>query len=68
MHVTLNGESHTFDNPISLSELVVYLGLRPERLAIELNGSICPRALWATTCLQDADRVEIVHFVGGGEF
>jgi thiamine biosynthesis protein ThiS len=51
---------------ISLPELVASLSLKPEQVAIELNQRVVRRAQWETTQLQEADRVEIVHFVGGG--
>jgi thiamine biosynthesis protein ThiS len=47
-------------------DLVKQLELAPERLAIELNLSILPRAKWAETELKSGDRLELVHFVGGG--
>jgi sulfur carrier protein len=46
--------------------LIEKLALGPERVAVELNGLVVPRAGWASTILNDDDRVEIVHFVGGG--
>lgn len=51
---------------ISLRDLVDRLGLVSERVAIELNGSVVKRSDWPSEKLQDNDRVEIVHFVGGG--
>lgn len=52
----------------SLEDLVEKLSLPPVRIAIELNRNVARRADWATTILADGDRVEIVHFVGGGSF
>ena len=51
---------------ISLPELVASLNLKAEQVAIELNQKVVRRAQWESTRLQDADKVEIVHFVGGG--
>lgn len=51
---------------ISLPELVVSLSLKAEQVAIELNQRVVRRAQWESTVLQEADKVEIVHFVGGG--
>ncbi len=42
------------------------LGMKPDRVAIELNREIVPRDRWPQTPLRDGDRLEIVHFVGGG--
>lgn len=67
MLVTINGEQRTIPDQLTLSGLVAFLELKPERLAIELNGSIQPRALWEATVLKEGDGLEIVHFVGGGE-
>lgn len=52
---------------ISLSELITHLKLAPERLAVELNQRVVRRVEWPETLLKEGDRVEIVHFVGGGE-
>jgi sulfur carrier protein len=46
--------------------LIADLGLQGDRVAIEHNGNIVPRGEWANTSLADGDRLEIVHFVGGG--
>jgi thiamine biosynthesis protein ThiS len=46
--------------------LLTHLGLRPERVALERNLEILPRAQWAETRVQAGDRLEIVHLVGGG--
>jgi thiamine biosynthesis protein ThiS len=49
-----------------LSDLVGLLSLAPARIAIELNQSVVRRNEWPKTILVEGDRVEIVHFVGGG--
>ena len=51
---------------LSLQELVDFLKLKPEQIAIELNQMVVRRAEWPSTMLKEDDRVEIVHFVGGG--
>jgi len=66
MQLTINGEPRDFAEGISLSGLVEQLGMRGDRLAIELNRDIVPRNRWADVILKDGDRLEIVHFVGGG--
>lgn len=66
MQIDLNGEPYSLDRAISLSELVERLGLTGKRLAIELNLDIVPRSQHAGTLLNDGDRVEIVHAIGGG--
>ena len=62
----MNGEARDFTPPLSLSSLIVQLGMKDDRVAIELNRNIVPRELWAETRLGEGDRLEIVHFVGGG--
>ena len=49
-----------------MDDLVRELSLTPARVAIELNRDVIRRADWNTTILNDGDRIEIVHFVGGG--
>jgi thiamine biosynthesis protein ThiS len=49
-----------------LTSVLDRLELRPDRVAIELNSEIAPRAKWTELTIKDGDRVEIVHFVGGG--
>jgi thiamine biosynthesis protein ThiS len=69
MHFVLNGQSREFPQlkaPSHLLDLITDLGLKGDRVAIEHNGNIVPRAEWANTGLEDGDRLEIVHFVGGG--
>ena len=50
-----------------IGELIKALGLNPERVAVELNRKIVRRGDWGSTTISEGDRVEIVHFVGGGE-
>lgn len=66
MNVTINGESRDVPEGLSVAALLSHLGLPPERVAIERNREILPRAQWETTRAQPGDRYEIVHFVGGG--
>ncbi|MBX7222417.1 MAG: sulfur carrier protein ThiS [Blastocatellia bacterium] len=66
MQVIINGTIHSLSQPVTLTTLIEQLALKPERVAIELNGLIQPRAQWSEVVLQDGDRLEIVHFVGGG--
>ncbi len=66
MHVEINGETRVLEEQITLVGLIEYLKLAPERLAIELNQTVVRRADWPNTPLKEGDRIEIVHFVGGG--
>jgi thiamine biosynthesis protein ThiS len=66
MKLQINGEARDFTSPLSLTSLIEQLGMKHDRVAIELNRNIVPRELWAKTPLGEGDRLEIVHFVGGG--
>jgi thiamine biosynthesis protein ThiS len=66
LHIQINGEAHELPEELTLSALIVKLGLAPERLAIERNREVVRRARWADTQITDGDQIEIVHFVGGG--
>ena len=66
MKLQINGEDKTYDGPLTLATLISQMGLKADRVAIELNLSIVPRELWLETNLNEGDRLEIVHFVGGG--
>jgi thiamine biosynthesis protein ThiS len=63
--LTINGEEKVSSDE-TLGELVEGLGMKPDRVAIELNREIVPRDQWSATQLHDGDSLEIVHFVGGG--
>jgi thiamine biosynthesis protein ThiS len=64
--VYVNGEPRELSAEISLTELITQLDLPPARIAVELNRAVVRRSEWSTTTLKDEDRIEIVHFVGGG--
>lgn len=67
--VTLNGSERTFpalNESAAISDLVQELGVKPDRVAVEQNGAIVSRKVWRETQLHSGDRVEVVHFVGGG--
>lgn len=66
MRVYVNGDPRELPGPISLAELVSQLDLPVQRIAVELNLAVVRRNDWSTIVLQDGDRIEIVHFVGGG--
>ena len=66
MQISLNGELRTFDGVADVAALVAELGLDPRKVAVERNLEIVPRSTYAATPLADGDRIEIVHFIGGG--
>jgi thiamine biosynthesis protein ThiS len=63
----INGEPKTYEGPPTLAALISQMGLKADRVAVELNLEIVPRDHWAQISLSDGDRLEIVHFVGGGQ-
>ncbi len=67
--VKLNGQGRTFSGlgePADLASVVAELGLKADRVAVELNGDIVRRAAWGSTPVESGDKLEVVHFVGGG--
>ena len=66
MRIHVNGEPRDIEEGLSLSQFVATLPLKPEQIAVELNHTVVRRAAWEETLLKADDKVEIVHFVGGG--
>ena len=66
MHLTINGETRTFEDVPDVAALVAALGLDTRKVAVERNLEIVPRSAYGITALTDGDRIEIVQFVGGG--
>jgi thiamine biosynthesis protein ThiS len=66
MNLTVNGEPRAFPPLADLAALVAALGLDGRKVAIERNLEIVPRSAYGKTKLSDGDRIEIVHFIGGG--
>jgi sulfur carrier protein len=65
MKLIINGDERAIDAQ-NVAALVEGLQMKGDRVAVELNKDIVPRQKWAETPLRDGDRLEIVHFVGGG--
>jgi thiazole synthase len=66
MQVTLNGEARRLEDGLSVRGLLVSLGLDPAKIAVERNLQIVPRSTYDQVALSDGDKLEIVHFIGGG--
>jgi thiamine biosynthesis protein ThiS len=66
MRLLINGEERRFSELSDVAALVIALGLDPRKVAVERNLEIVPRSIYAQTALADGDRIEIVHFIGGG--
>jgi thiamine biosynthesis protein ThiS len=66
MTVTINGERREIPDGVNVTEMLEHLGMLRDRVAIERNLNILPRANWNETRVDPNDNFEIVHFVGGG--
>ena len=66
MRVTVNGEEREFDRSLTVSQLLGELGIDPRKVALERNLEIVPRSAYDGTNINDGDRLEVVHFIGGG--
>lgn len=64
--ILINGEKRDVGDGIDLAQLVAALSLPDKRVAVELNGMVIPRSAWPQTPVADGDKLEVVHFVGGG--
>ena len=66
MNLTVNGETRSLAGVTHVASLVAALGLDGRKVAVERNLEIVPRSAYESTSLEDGDRIEIVHFIGGG--
>lgn len=66
MRVFINGEAKEIENHLNLTDLLKHFSLPDERIAIELNKEVIRKKDWENIEIKDADKIEIVHFVGGG--
>ena len=66
MRITLNGDPHDLQGPLTVSELLTHLQIDARRVAVELNLVVLKRHTFDTTTIHEGDDVEIVNFVGGG--
>jgi thiazole synthase len=66
MRLTINGEAREFPAPLNVDALLTRLGFDARRVAFERNLEIVPRSAYAATELAEGDKLEIVHFIGGG--
>ena len=66
MEITLNGEKYTLETGNNIVDLIEKLGLNMDKLAIERNLEIVPKSKFAMTIIEEGDKLELVHFIGGG--
>ncbi len=66
MRIQINGEPQSLDDGLTVADLLARFELAPQRVAVEINEELAPRATFAERQLAEGDRVEIVTLVGGG--
>ncbi|HSZ52548.1 MAG TPA: sulfur carrier protein ThiS [Caulobacteraceae bacterium] len=66
MRLTINGEARMVQDARDIAGLIAALELDARKVAVERNLEIVPRSAYAATRIEDGDRIEIVHFIGGG--
>ena len=66
MHIVVNGKPVACEAETSLHALILQLGFKPEAVVVERNGDLAPREDFVRTRLEDGDKLELLHFVGGG--
>lgn len=66
MRLVVNGEERQVESSMTVKQLLATLGLADTLVAVERNDEVVPRAQHGSTELEEGDRVEVVHFVGGG--
>ncbi|MCK4709128.1 MAG: sulfur carrier protein ThiS [Gammaproteobacteria bacterium] len=67
MNIILNGKAHSLPDQYTIHDLIEELGLADKRLAVEVNLDIIPRSEHKNHQLQENDKVEVVHAIGGGQ-
>lgn len=66
MNITINGETREIGAPMSVDNLLREIGLDPKKVAVERNLEIVPKSSYGAIEVDDGDKLEIVHFIGGG--
>jgi sulfur carrier protein len=66
MRITVNGEIRELEKAVNLNQLLELFSLPSQRIAVELNREVVRKKDWEGIIVKDEDRIEIVHFVGGG--
>jgi len=66
IRIEVNGEPREVPEGASVADLLSVLGLSAPKVAVERNLEIVPRSAWGATPLAAGDRLEVVHFIGGG--
>lgn len=64
--ITVNGKELELKEPLTLEVFLTESHYNLKRVAVEMNGEIVPKSVYATTLLHNGDKLEVVSFVGGG--
>ncbi|SFP90506.1 sulfur carrier protein ThiS [Hydrogenimonas thermophila] len=66
MKIVVNGEEKTFDNGITLADIIEKLGIADKVMAAAVNMEVVKKDNWSSFVPKDGDKIELLHFVGGG--
>ena len=66
MELVINGEKRSVASPLTVSKLLAEIGVNPDTIVAELNGTILEKAHYGKSALEDGDVLELIRFVGGG--
>lgn len=66
MTIIINGDIKEIPNSLNLEDVLSFFSLPSQRVAVELNKTVVPRREWDTTTVTENDKIEVIHFVGGG--
>ncbi|CAM3774943.1 sulfur carrier protein ThiS [Litorimonas haliclonae] len=66
MKLTLNGEIHNLPDDLTITGLIAHLGLPNKKIAVERNLEVVPKSTFGEVKLAEGDKLEIIHFIGGG--
>lgn len=66
MEILVNGDFHTFEVGISVTDMLTALGLPLKKIAVERNLEVVPKSTYEDVILSEGDKIEIIHFIGGG--
>ncbi len=66
MEIMVNGDFHTFEDGITIAQMLVALDLPLKKIAVERNLEVVPKSTYEDVILYESDKLEIIHFIGGG--
>jgi thiamine biosynthesis protein ThiS len=66
VEILVNGDFHTFEEGITIAQMLNALELPLKKIAVERNLEVVPKSTYADVILQEGDKLEIIHFIGGG--